>query len=54
MDFTFRYPYSDLMIWAVLTKRQKMAKLMWTHGEEGMAKVSLFLIYFCKRSFHRH
>ncbi|CAA92726.2 TRPM SLOG domain-containing protein [Caenorhabditis elegans] len=38
MDFTFRYPYSDLMIWAVLTKRQKMAKLMWTHGEEGMAK----------------
>uniref|UniRef100_A0A8R1DWQ5 LSDAT_euk domain-containing protein n=1 Tax=Caenorhabditis japonica TaxID=281687 RepID=A0A8R1DWQ5_CAEJA len=38
MDFTFRYPYSDLMIWAVLTKRQKMAKLMWAHGEEGMAK----------------
>uniref|UniRef100_A0A1I7UCV7 LSDAT_euk domain-containing protein n=1 Tax=Caenorhabditis tropicalis TaxID=1561998 RepID=A0A1I7UCV7_9PELO len=38
MDFTFRYPYSDLMLWAVLTKRQKMAKLMWTHGEEGMAK----------------
>lgn len=25
-------------IWAVLTKRQQMALLMWTHGEEALAK----------------
>lgn len=24
--------------WAVLTKRQEMALLMWTHGEEALAK----------------
>lgn len=34
----FRYPYSELMIWAVLTKRQDMAMCMWQHGEEAMAK----------------
>ncbi|CAJ0600834.1 unnamed protein product [Cylicocyclus nassatus] len=38
LDFTFKYPYSELLIWAVLTKRQKMAMLMWKHGEEAMAK----------------
>lgn len=27
-----------LQIWAVLTKRQQMAELMWTHGEEALAK----------------
>ncbi|CAB3409681.1 unnamed protein product [Caenorhabditis bovis] len=37
-EFTFKYPYSELLIWAVLTKRQKLAKLMWRHGEEQMAK----------------
>ena len=26
------------MIWAVLTKRQSMARLMWQHGEQAMAK----------------
>jgi transient receptor potential cation channel subfamily M protein 3 len=25
-------------VWAVLTKRQKMALLMWQHGEEALAK----------------
>lgn len=40
----FPYPFHDLMIWAVLMKRQKMALFMWQHGEEAMAKVctSLF------------
>ncbi|CAD6195638.1 unnamed protein product [Caenorhabditis auriculariae] len=38
VDFTFRFPYSELMIWAVLTKRHSMAMLMWKHGEEAMAK----------------
>uniref|UniRef100_A0A1I7X7E1 LSDAT_euk domain-containing protein n=1 Tax=Heterorhabditis bacteriophora TaxID=37862 RepID=A0A1I7X7E1_HETBA len=38
LDFTFKYPYSELLIWAVLTKRQSMAMLMWKHGEEAMAK----------------
>lgn len=27
-----------LQIWAVLMKRQKMALLMWQHGEEALAK----------------
>ena len=36
----FPYPFHDLMIWAVLMKRQKMALFMWQHGEEAMAKVS--------------
>ena len=35
----FQYPFHDLMIWAVLMKRQKMAVFMWQHGEEAMAKV---------------
>ena len=35
----FRYPYHELMIWAVLLKRQNMAKFMWQHGEEALAKV---------------
>uniref|UniRef100_A0A2C9JU93 TRPM SLOG domain-containing protein n=1 Tax=Biomphalaria glabrata TaxID=6526 RepID=A0A2C9JU93_BIOGL len=32
------YPFHDLMIWAVLMRRQKMALFMWQHGEEAMAK----------------
>ena len=37
-DIHFEYPFSELMIWAVLTKRQPMARLMWQHGEQAMAK----------------
>ncbi|CEF67884.1 Transient receptor potential cation channel subfamily M member 1 [Strongyloides ratti] len=37
-EFEFRYPFSDLLIWAVLTKRHEMALCMWEHGEEAMAK----------------
>ena len=35
----FKYPFSDLMVWAVLLRRQKMARFMWEHGEEALAKV---------------
>ncbi|XP_072157699.1 transient receptor potential cation channel trpm isoform X4 [Bemisia tabaci] len=34
----FDYPFNELLIWAVLTKRQEMALLMWQHGEEALAK----------------
>jgi hypothetical protein len=40
-DLVFEYPFHDLMIWAVLMKRQRMALFMWQHGEEALAKVSL-------------
>lgn len=38
MDSTFDYPFSELIVWSVLTKRQEMAKLMWQNGEQAMAK----------------
>ncbi|KAL7076457.1 hypothetical protein ACQ4LE_004186, partial [Meloidogyne hapla] len=34
----FRYPFSDLLIWAVLTKRHDMAICMWQYGHEALAK----------------
>jgi transient receptor potential cation channel subfamily M protein 3 len=34
----FNYPFNELFIWAVLTKRQKMAVLMMQHGAESLAK----------------
>lgn len=34
----FKYPFHELMIWAVLLKRQKMALFLWQRGEETMAK----------------
>ena len=34
----FEYPFSHLIIWAVLTKRQEMALCMWQHGEQNLAK----------------
>ncbi|XP_018432186.1 PREDICTED: transient receptor potential cation channel subfamily M member 7-like [Nanorana parkeri] len=34
----FHYPYNELLVWAVLMKRQKMALFLWQHGEESMAK----------------
>uniref|UniRef100_A0A1I7UCW5 Ion_trans domain-containing protein n=1 Tax=Caenorhabditis tropicalis TaxID=1561998 RepID=A0A1I7UCW5_9PELO len=37
-DFSFAYPFNDLLIWAVLTSRHDMAKCMWIHGEDAMAK----------------
>ena len=35
----FNFPFSDLLIWAVLLKRQKMAMYMWRRGEEALVKV---------------
>uniref|UniRef100_A0A4W5JAD5 TRPM-like domain-containing protein n=1 Tax=Hucho hucho TaxID=62062 RepID=A0A4W5JAD5_9TELE len=34
----FQYPFHELMVWAVLMKRQKMALFLWKRGEEAMAK----------------
>lgn len=34
----FQYPFHELMVWAVLMKRQKMALFLWQRGEETMAK----------------
>uniref|UniRef100_A0A8C4KL75 Transient receptor potential cation channel subfamily M member 3 n=1 Tax=Dromaius novaehollandiae TaxID=8790 RepID=A0A8C4KL75_DRONO len=34
----FQYPFHELMVWAVLMKRQKMAVFLWQRGEETMAK----------------
>ncbi|XP_044143751.1 transient receptor potential cation channel subfamily M member 6 isoform X3 [Bufo gargarizans] len=34
----FMYPYNDLLVWAVLMKRQNMAMFFWQHGEEAMVK----------------
>uniref|UniRef100_A0A914VNG0 Uncharacterized protein n=1 Tax=Plectus sambesii TaxID=2011161 RepID=A0A914VNG0_9BILA len=34
----FKYPFNELLLWAVLTKRQEMARCMWQHGEEASAK----------------
>jgi len=39
----FPYPYSDLMIWAVLMKRQKMARFFWRGEEEALTKVTALI-----------
>lgn len=39
----FDHPFNELLIWAVLTKRQQMALLMWQHGEEALAKALVAL-----------
>ncbi|CAB4068423.1 TRPM3 [Lepeophtheirus salmonis] len=38
IGFCFDHPFTELIIWAALTKRQDMALLMWEHGEQAMAK----------------
>ncbi|XP_043250492.1 transient receptor potential cation channel trpm isoform X3 [Colletes gigas] len=47
----FDYPFNELLIWAVLTKRQQMALLMWQHGEEALAK-SLVALKLYKAMAH--
>ncbi|CAF4889409.1 unnamed protein product, partial [Rotaria socialis] len=32
MDDTFQFPYNELLIWAVLTKRHQMALFFWERG----------------------
>ncbi|KAL7867962.1 hypothetical protein SRHO_G00093460 [Serrasalmus rhombeus] len=34
----FHYPFHELIVWAVLMRRQKMALFLWQRGEEAMAK----------------
>ncbi|XP_016010365.2 transient receptor potential cation channel subfamily M member 1 [Rousettus aegyptiacus] len=34
----FQHPFHELMVWAVLMKRQRMALFLWQRGEESMAK----------------
>ncbi|KAK7152376.1 hypothetical protein R3I94_008641 [Phoxinus phoxinus] len=34
----FPYPFNELLVWAVLMKRQKMSLFFWQHGEESTAK----------------
>ncbi|GCB73196.1 hypothetical protein scyTo_0002403 [Scyliorhinus torazame] len=47
----FPYPFHELMLWAVLMKRQKMALFFWQHGEEAMAK-ALVACKLCKSMAH--
>ena len=42
----FRYPYNELLIWAVLMKRHKMAMFVCKRGEETMAKVNIIRYQF--------
>jgi transient receptor potential cation channel subfamily M protein 3 len=37
-DEIFKYPYNELLLWAVLMKRQKLAMFMCKRGEETLAK----------------
>lgn len=46
VEYLFEYPFHDLMLWAVLMKRQRMALFMWQHGEEAMAKVCSSVLVF--------
>ncbi|CAL1616075.1 unnamed protein product [Knipowitschia caucasica] len=47
----FPFPFHELMVWAVLMKRQKMALFFWQHGEEAMAK-ALVACKLCKAMGH--
>ncbi|XP_013868010.1 transient receptor potential cation channel subfamily M member 3 isoform X12 [Austrofundulus limnaeus] len=47
----FPFPFHELMVWAVLMKRQKMALFFWQHGEEAMAK-ALVACKLCKAMAH--
>jgi hypothetical protein len=38
----FKCPYNELLIWAVLKKRHKMAMFFCKRGEETLAKVIIF------------
>ncbi|XP_035877640.1 transient receptor potential cation channel subfamily M member 6 isoform X1 [Phyllostomus discolor] len=45
-DSGFIYPYNDLLVWAVLMKRQKMAMFFWQHGEEATVKAVIASILY--------
>ncbi|XP_004862578.2 transient receptor potential cation channel subfamily M member 6 isoform X2 [Heterocephalus glaber] len=42
----FTYPYNDLLVWAVLMKRQKMAMFFWQHGAEATVKAVIACILY--------
>uniref|UniRef100_A0A8C5KNX4 non-specific serine/threonine protein kinase n=1 Tax=Jaculus jaculus TaxID=51337 RepID=A0A8C5KNX4_JACJA len=42
----FTYPYNDLLVWAVLMKRQKMAMFFWQQGEEATVKAVIACILY--------
>lgn len=42
----FTYPYNELLVWAVLMKRQKMAMFFWQHGEEATVKAVMACILY--------
>ncbi|XP_051702554.2 transient receptor potential cation channel subfamily M member 6 isoform X2 [Oryctolagus cuniculus] len=42
----FTYPYNDLLVWAVLMKRQRMAMFFWQHGEEATVKAVIACILY--------
>ncbi|XP_006527014.1 transient receptor potential cation channel subfamily M member 6 isoform X1 [Mus musculus] len=42
----FIYPYNDLLVWAVLMKRQNMAMFFWQHGEEATVKAVIASILY--------
>ena len=48
----FRYPFSELLIWAVLMRRRSMAQLLCFHGEEMLAKTLIACRLF--RSIANH
>ncbi|XP_063105779.1 transient receptor potential cation channel subfamily M member 6 isoform X2 [Cavia porcellus] len=42
----FTYPYNDLLVWAVLMKRQKMAMFFWQRGTEATVKAVIACILY--------
>ena len=34
----FKYPFTELFMWACLNQREKLAKFMWLNGEDALAK----------------
>ena len=52
-DIRFDYPFSELIVWAVLTKRQSMAKLMWEKGEQAMAKALVATRLYQVKNLHK-
>lgn len=46
IDDTFQYPYNELLIWAVLTKRHQMALFFWERGMKKKLAISFEINFF--------
>lgn len=46
IDDTFQYPYNELLIWAVLTKRHQMALFFWERGMHIRLFSYINFVYF--------